>query len=221
MISKTRLLKFVKLVSACVILVAAVSCTQKSVGSNASVADRLPSADSSATAPPNALAPENEALRQQVGLWDVVETVWPAPGSAPVTTTGLVAERRMVGSALEEFMHPADDTTGQRVERIDYLRFNGLSGQWEYLSIDTRVDIGLMPAKSFTRAGPDGRIVFIHDPFVIPGKTPGSPPLALRMDSVVSRQGPDRDMKEQHFVMTDGTGKVWLAHRYEYTRRKR
>jgi hypothetical protein len=168
----------------------------------------------------NALAPENESLKQSVGQWDVIETVWQAPGSAPVTTTGLVADRRMVGSALEEFMHPADDTTGQRVERIDYLRFNGLSGQWEYMSIDTRADIGLMPAKSFTRADPDGRIVLVHDPFVIPAKKPGLPPVTLRMDSVLSRQGPDHDIKEQHFVTTDGTEKVWLAHRYEYTRRK-
>ena len=209
---KYRSLKVIAAALACGLLVVGISCAQERAGGKA--------ADGKASDQPNALAPENESLKQQVGQWDVIETVWAAPRSAPVTTTGLVADRRMVGSALEEFMHPADDTTAQRVERIDYLRFNGLSGQWEYLSIDTRVDIGLMPAKSFTRADPDGRIVLIHDPFVIPGKALGSPPVTLRMDSVLSRLGPDRDVKEQHFVTTDGTGKVWLAHRYEYTRRK-
>jgi hypothetical protein len=36
-------------------------------------------------------------------LWDVTETVWDKPGGNPVTTTGLVAERRMIGSYLQEF----------------------------------------------------------------------------------------------------------------------
>ena len=42
----------------------------------------------------NDLGPENAKIEQRVGLWDVTETVWASPGVAPVTTTGLVAERR-------------------------------------------------------------------------------------------------------------------------------
>ena len=35
-----------------------------------------------------------------MGIWEVTETVWDSPNAAPVGTTGLVAERRMIGSLL-------------------------------------------------------------------------------------------------------------------------
>jgi hypothetical protein len=41
------------------------------------------------------------------------------------------------------------------------------------------------------------------------------------MDEVISHQGLDRDRKDQHFIMADGTGMAWLAHQYSYTRRER
>ncbi len=167
----------------------------------------------------NKLAPENQALKQQVGLWDVTETAWDAPGAAPVTTTGLVAERRVIGAMLQEILRPVSDVSGKDIKRIDYLTFNHVSGQWEYVSMDTRVDVALMPAWSFTRADADGKIVLLHEPFVIPGRGKTVTTEMLRMDTVITRQGPVRDMKEQHFVTTDGTGVVWLAHRYAYVRR--
>ncbi len=39
------------------------------------------------------------------------------------------------------------------------------------------------------------------------------------MTQAITLQGPDRDMKEQYFLLADGTGTKWLAHKYEYTRR--
>ena len=185
---------------------------------SATAGGEAPQERPTAAAQTNELAPENQALAQRTGLWDVIETSWPAPGAAPVTTTGLVAERRKIGAILQEILRPAADIAGQDIKRIDYLTFNHLSGQWEYLSMDTRVDIALMPARSFTRADADGKIVLVHDPFVVPGAGKNTMSL-MRMNSVVSHQGPDRDMKEQHFVASDGTGTVWLAHRYAYTRR--
>ena len=168
----------------------------------------------------NELAPENQALKQQVGLWDVTETSWDAPGAAPVTTTGLVAERRMVGAMLQEILRSASDVAGKDIKRIDYLSFNHVSGQWEYVSMDTRNDVALMPAKSFTRADADGKIVLLHEPFVIPGSGKNVTAELRRMDTVITRQGPDRDMKEQHVVTSDGIGTVWLAHRYAYLRHR-
>ena len=41
----------------------------------------------------------------------------------------------------------------------------------------------------------------------------------LRMEQSVMFQDADRDVKEQRFVMADGTGTMWLAHRYAYIRR--
>lgn len=42
----------------------------------------------------------------------------------------------------------------------------------------------------------------------------------LRMMQVVKRAGPDRDVKQQHFALADGTGTSWLAREYAYTRRE-
>ena len=166
-----------------------------------------------------ALAPENKALEPRVGLWDVTETSWAAPGAAPTTTTGLVAERRMVGAMLQETLRPASDLGRTDIKRVDYLSFNRVSGRWEYVSMDTRIEVGLMPAWSFTRSDAEGKIVLLHDLFVVPGAGPKITAEVLRMNTVISRQGPDHDIKEQHFVSNDGTGTVWLAHKYAYVRR--
>jgi mannose-6-phosphate isomerase-like protein (cupin superfamily) len=56
-------------------------------------------------------------------------------------------------------------------------------------------------------------------PFAIAGSGSDVTGQMLRMDEVITEQSRDRDMKEQHFVMADGTGTMWLAHRYAYVRR--
>ena len=35
----------------------------------------------------------------------------------------------------------------------------------------------------------------------------------LRMITIVTRDGPDREVKNQHFILSDDAGTVWLAHR--------
>ena len=152
------------------------------------------------------------------GLWDVTETVWDKPGGDPVTTTGLVAERRMIGSYLQEFIRPASDTSNQDIKRIDYLSFQRVEGRWKYVSIEMRAPVGIMPAYSFDRGDAAG-VVLVHDSFGITGGGPDVAGRMLRMNTVVTRDGPDRDVKNQHFILSDGAGTVWLAHRYAYTRR--
>jgi hypothetical protein len=56
-------------------------------------------------------------------------------------------------------------------------------------------------------------------PFAWAGSGPDVTGEMLRMDQVIIRQDRDHDVKEQHFIMADGTGKAWLAHRYAYVRR--
>lgn len=166
----------------------------------------------------NELGPENTAMAAYAGLWDVTETVWDKPGGDPVATTGLVAERRMIGSYLQEFIRPASDTSDQDIKRIDYLSFNRVEGRWKYVSIETRAPVGIMPAYSFDR-GDATSVVLVHDTFAI---TLGGSDVAgqmLRMNTVITRDGPDRDVKNQHFILSDGAGTVWLAHRYAYARR--
>ncbi len=183
----------------------------------------LPGAASAEGAPSaamrlNELGPENEAMAQRVGLWDVTETVWESPNAAPVSTTGLLAERRVIGSMLQEILRPTSDASGAAIKRMDYLTFNRVAGRWDYVSMDTRAPVGIMPAWSFTR-GEDARIVLTFQPFAIAGAGSDVTGQMLRMDTVVSHQGPDRDVKDQHFIMADGTGTMWLAHRYAYLRR--
>jgi hypothetical protein len=148
----------------------------------------------------------------------ITETVWDKPGGNPVTTTGLVAERRMIGSYLQEIIRPATDTSNQDIKRIDYLSFQRVEGRWKSLSIEMRAPVGIMPAYSFDRGDAAG-VVLVHDAFAI---TRGGSDVAgqmLRMNTVVTRDGPDRDVKNQHFIFAYCAGTGWLAHRYAYTRR--
>lgn len=176
-----------------------------------------PTAAQSAAARLNMLGSENGALARRIGLWDVVETVWNTPNAAPVVTRALVAERRMVGTVLQETLRSASDRAGT-ILRTDYLSFNRVQGRWEYVSMDTRAPVGIMPAASFDR-GRDGTILLTFEPLSVAG--PGSDVTGqmLRMTQAVILQDADHDHKDQTFIMADGTGRAWLAHRYAYTRR--
>ncbi|MET0256432.1 MAG: DUF1579 family protein [Luteibacter sp.] len=168
------------------------------------------------------LGPEGRALAAQVGVWDVTETVWATPDARPVVTTG-VAVRRMIGPLLEETLYQgmssSDGTLPDRaISRIDYLSFNRLEGRWNYVSMDVRAAVGIMTANSFER-DPASRVQVTFLPFAMPGNGPVATGQLLRMDEVI--EAPDRNstVKDQHFVLADGTGRKWLAHRYAYTRR--
>ncbi|WP_413197537.1 hypothetical protein [Pararobbsia alpina] len=157
---------------------------------------------------------EAAALSSQQGHWAVVETFWSRPGSLPVVTKGLVAERRMVGNLLEETMRSAGN--GEPV-RIDYLGYDAIAGQWTYVSIDTRISVPPMSATSFERDAPD-HITVRFEPFAAPPLSPGWSGRLLRMEQVIARDGPDRETKDQYFILADGSSARWLAHRYEYQR---
>jgi hypothetical protein len=174
---------------------------------------------SPASARLNELGPENQALVQRVGLWDVTETVWTAPGVTPVTTRGLVAERRMLGSLLQEFLRLPQDLSDKAVQRMDLLSFNRIEGRWDYVSFDMRAPVGLMPAWSNER-GDGTTIALTFAPFAVPGPGTEVTGQLLRMEQIIRYDGPDRDVKEQYFTLADGTGTKWLAHRYTYARRR-
>ena len=164
----------------------------------------------------NDLGPENGGIAREAGLWDVIETVWDTAAAAPAVTGGLVAERRMIGSMLQETLRPSSDPA--RTLRIDYLTFNRVEGRWEYVSMDTRAAVGIMTAQSYDRGLP-GEIAITFQPFSVPGPGPSVSGPMLRMREEILTQGPDRDRKDQYFTMADGGGVEWLAHRYDYVRR--
>jgi len=166
----------------------------------------------------NELGPENAKIEQRVGLWDVTETVWAAPGVTPVTTTGLVAERTMMGQLFQEFIRPLTDTSHKEIKRTELLSFNRVEGRWEYVSFDTRAPVGLMTA--WSSSGGDGATIdLVFAPFAFVGAGTEVTGQMLRMEQVIKYQDADHDVKDQYFTMADGTGTRWLAHRYAYTRR--
>lgn len=171
----------------------------------------------SATARLNGLGPENGATAQRAGLWDVTETVWDTPDAAPVSAAGLVAERRMIGSLLREMLRASADASGP-ILRIDHLTFNRVDGAWEYVSMVTRAPVAIIPATSFGRAE-EGRVRVTFDPLTVAGAGPDVTGRGLRMEQLITSDGPDRDSKDQHFIAADGTGTMWLGHRYAYVRR--
>ena len=169
------------------------------------------------TARINDLGPENGAMARAVGVWDVTETVWDAPNAVPVVAKSLVAERRMIGSVLQETLRSATDPA--KTLRIDDLTFNRVESRWEYVSMDTRAAVGMMTAQSYGRGEP-GKIAIMFQPFSIPGPGPNVSGQMLRMRQEIIAQTRDRDVKDQFFTMADGIGVEWLAHRYAYVRRK-
>jgi len=159
----------------------------------------------------NAVGPENSAMAKRAGTWDVTETVWASPGAAPVSTKA-VAQRVMIGSFLQETLRPA--LGSPRVLRMDYLSYHRIEGRWKYVSMEMRAPVGIMSAASFGR-GEKGRIDTTFEPFVLPGSGQ-----LLQMNQIIVLQDANHDRKEQRFVVADGSGKMWLAHQYAYTRRR-
>jgi len=164
------------------------------------------------------LGPEGHALTKRAGVWDATFTSWDKPGAAPVTVTGLVAERRMIGPMLQEILHTVPGASGQPFTRVDDVTFNRLEGRWEYMSMDTRAPDGLMSAWSLGR-DPEKRIFISFQPFATPVKEESVTGQFLRMEEIIIRSDANHDRKYQYFIPANGVGKKWLAIRYSYTRR--
>ncbi|MFE0015953.1 hypothetical protein ACFWXH_13980 [Mesorhizobium sp. NPDC059054] len=162
--------------------------------------------------------PLEEMLAKQTGSWDVVASLWPAPGAEPIVARGLVAERTMIGPILQEIMKPAPGGKQPDFTRIDYLNFDRVEGRWKYVSMDTRFPVSIMPARSFGPAT-DGKIDVQFEPQGFVGFGTEVEGRFMVSDMAISSSDVDHMLKEQHVMMANGTGKSWLFVRYEYTRR--
>jgi len=165
----------------------------------------------------NALGSEGETLARRVGLWDLTETRWTKPGAEPETSTGLVAERFMMGALLQEIIRPADDIARRAVKRTDFLTFDRVEARWQYVSFDTRDPVGLMPA--WSRNAGDGKTIDLDFFLIAAWSDGGSAGTLMRMRQVTRFDGPDADSKDQYFTLANGEGIEWLGHRYSYSRR--
>jgi hypothetical protein len=160
--------------------------------------------------------PEEHQLAERAGTWNVVATMWPTPGGEPIVTSGLIAERTMIGSYLQEIMRPGAGG-GPDFRRIDYLSYDRVEGRWKYVSMDTRLPVSIMPASSFGPAENDSlRLVF--EPLGFIGFGPEVDGKLTRSDLLITSRSAAHQLKQQHFVSADGTGRQWLAVQYEYRR---
>jgi len=167
----------------------------------------------------NTLGAENALLAQRVGTWDVTETVRATPGAAP-TANHYRVTRKMIGSFLQEVAVPEPGAADPSFRRIYYLSFNRVEGRWKYVSLVTNSPVGLMPAASF---GPsqNGTITLQFEPFAVAGPGGTVTGQMLRMDEIITLQDANHDHAEERFRMADGSGKMWVAFRYDYVRRGR
>jgi hypothetical protein len=166
----------------------------------------------------NELGAEGKLLSQRAGMWDVTETVWASPGASPVITKGQVAERILMGTLLREIIRQPGAAPNEAVKRTDLLSYNRLEGRWGYVSFDTRVPVGLMPAWSRGR-GDGSTIELTFTPFAVPNPSTTTTGQFLLMDQSIRFEDANHDVKDQYFTLADGTGTTWLAHRYSYARR--
>jgi hypothetical protein len=163
--------------------------------------------------------PESQELGRRTGLWDVVSTFRLTPDAMPAVTPGVVAERKMVGLYLEEVMKPAPGADTADFRRISYLTFSKVEGRWQYVSLDTRLPVGIMPATSFGKEA-DRVLTLQFEPlgFVGSGSVVGG--TMMRSNFVVTRESDNHETMRQYFIAADGTGREWLAVQYDYTRRR-
>lgn len=162
--------------------------------------------------------PEDRELASEDGTWNVVSTLRLTPVAKPTVTRGIIATRRMIGNYQQEIMQPAPGSTARDFRRLAYLHYFRVQGCWQYVSMDTRFPVGIMPAKGCEKAH-DGKLTLEFDsiPFVGPGdKVEGR---SINSNLGIVHDGPDHEYTRQYWTRADGTGRRWLAVQYEYTRR--
>jgi hypothetical protein len=181
-------------------------------------ADR--SATPSAAERLNAVDAQTQMLVDRIGSWDVVMTLQVSADAKPLVVSGLVAERKMVGRYLAEEIRPLPGTKTPDFTRIAYLNYSGVEGRWQYVSMDTRFPVGIMPANSFD-SGTPGEVTLEFAPIAFVGMGAEVEGKMLRSNLVVTRDGKDHDIVRQYWMTSDGTSRKWLGVEYDYRRRSR
>ena len=119
--------------------------------------DPKPTAAPSAAERMQQAGPEEQQLKRRTGTWTVKMTFRPTPDAKPNVTEHLVAERTMVGLYMEEVMHPEAGAKMPDFKRLAYQYYSRVEGRWQYVSMDTRFPVGIMPAYSFANES-DGKL---------------------------------------------------------------
>jgi hypothetical protein len=95
--------------------------------------------------------------------------------------------------------------------------FCRVEGRWQYVSLDTRFPVGIMPAWSFGKEK-DGKLVMQFESLAFVGLGRDVEGRMIRSNLELSRGSDDHEFVRQFWVQADGTGREWLAVEYEYKR---
>ena len=163
--------------------------------------------------------PEEQQLKRRAGTWTVKATFRPTPDAQPMITEHLVADRKMVGLYLEEVMHPDAGAKLPDFRRLAYQYYSRVEGRWQYVSMDTRFPVGIMPAYSFAKES-DGKLTMEFESLAFVGLGSEVEGRMIRSNLEITRDGDDHEFVRQYWLQADGTGRRWLAVEYEYTRRR-
>lgn len=154
-------------------------------------------------------------LDAMAGDWTVVQRMRPAPGATPIDLPPAKASRRIVdGAFLQETMTQAG---GDAFTRLSWIVFNATNGQFEYVSLDSR----LPQLMAYDHPGANRRdaagLHFQGGMFVAPKwGTRSNVPFVYRIDV-----GPVEDGR-QHvrlFLREPGSGQPeFPAFEYDYTK---
>jgi hypothetical protein len=81
-------------------------------------------------------------IREMSGTWRVEQRMWTDAGTQPLALPPAIARRRLVeGGFVEEIMEKLPQAEGDTFTRIAYLNFNAVTGQFEYVSLDSRLPL--------------------------------------------------------------------------------
>ena len=162
---------------------------------------------------------EEQLLKQRTGTWTVKVTFRPMPDAEPMVTQQLVAERKMVGLYMEERMHPDAGAKMPDFSRVAYQYYSRVEGRWQYVSMDTRFPVGIMPAYSFANES-NGKLTMIFESLAFVGLGQDVEGRMIRSNLEIVRESNDHEFVRQYWIQSDGTGRQWPAVEYEYSRRR-
>lgn len=181
----------------------------------ATAAESAPSAAQRMSQP----GPEDKTLAADTGTWNVTSTLRLTPDAKPIVSKGLIAERTMIGNYQQEVMKPAPGSDTPDFRRLAYLHYFRVEGCWQYVSMDTRFPVGIMPAKTCEK-GEGGNLTLEFQPIPFVGFGKDVEGRMINSNLVIEHDRPGHEFIRQYWTQADGTGRRWLAVEYEYSRAK-
>jgi len=120
---------------------------------------------------------------------------------------------------MEETMHPDASAKMPEFSRLAYQYYSRVEGRWQYVSLDTRFPVGIMPAYSFANES-DGKLTLMFESLAFVGLGKEVEGRMIRSNLEISRESNNHEFVRQYWVQADGTARQWPAVEYEYTRRR-